>query len=176
MVRVGHGGLGMLRPSPRCFGGWVRGAASAGSLLLCHQADPFVCPWVGADSIEDLLSGLFGRSVGSPISSFVDGHSEGQVYLFTHETLQPVVQQKFGNSLAAYREQLHVWADSYQGLPVDTPRYLLHRYSNLLGRAGDLPRLVSCATNQLRHDRIRRLTGGDALAFNEISTAQQRSC
>ncbi len=126
--------------------------------------------------IENLLGGLFGSSVGSRISSFVDGHPGERVYLFTHGTLRPVAQQMFGNELAIYRDRLHVWADSYRqrGWPVDTPQYLLRSYPPLLDGARDLLRLVSCATDPVRHDRMRRLTGGDVLALTEIRTAQQR--
>jgi hypothetical protein len=64
--------------------------------------------------IEHLLGGLFGRSVGSRTQPPTVGRGEERVYLFTHETLRPVAQQQFGNSLAAYRDSLHSWADSYR--------------------------------------------------------------
>ncbi len=125
--------------------------------------------------IELLLGGVFGRSVGSRTGNPSVGYPDERVYLFTHETLRLVAEQQYGNSLAAYRDRLYAWADSYQqrGWPADTPHYLLRSYPRMIASSGDLPRLVTCATDHVRHDRIRDLTGGDALAFTEISTAQQ---
>ncbi|MBA2694649.1 MAG: hypothetical protein H0U62_02080, partial [Actinobacteria bacterium] len=125
--------------------------------------------------IEGLLGGLFGRSVGSRIGATSAGYPDERVYLFTHETLRLVAEQQYGTSLAAYRDRLHTWADTYRqwGWPPNTPHYLLRSYPRMLTSNGDLPRLVSCATDQARHDRMRNLTGGDALALTEISTAQQ---
>ncbi|MGH3708776.1 MAG: hypothetical protein ACRDRQ_11880 [Pseudonocardiaceae bacterium] len=126
-------------------------------------------------AIQGLLGGLFGRSVGSRIRPAVSGRGEERVYLFTHETLRLVAQQQFGTSLATYRDRLHTWADTWRHRrwPTDTPQYLLRSYPRLLVSARDLARLVACATDHLRHDRMRELTGGDALAFTEISTAKQ---
>lgn len=126
--------------------------------------------------IGHLLGGLFGRSVGSRISSLAVGrHQDEPVYLFTHETLRLVAEKQFGNSLATYRDKLHQWADTWRtaGWPADTPQYLLRSYPRMLASTGNLARLVALATDPARHDRIRDLTGGDALAFTEISTAQQ---
>ncbi|MGQ0717616.1 MAG: hypothetical protein ACT4NP_09935 [Pseudonocardiales bacterium] len=124
-------------------------------------------------AIRGLLGGLFGRSIGSRLST---GNPYERVYLFTHETLRHVAQQQFGNSLAAYRDRLHTWADTWRHRqwPTDTPQYLLRSYPRLLVSTEDLTRLVACATDQVRHDRMRDLTGGDALAVAEISTAQQQ--
>jgi len=44
----------------------------------------------------------------------------------------------------------------------------------MLASNGGLTRLV-CATDQVRHNRVRDLTSGDAIAFTEIGTAQQQS-
>jgi tetratricopeptide (TPR) repeat protein len=125
--------------------------------------------------IRRLLGGVFGRSIGNRISRPSAGYPDERVYLFTHETLRLVAEQQYGASLAAYRDRLHTWADSYKQRcwPADTPRYLLRSYPRMLTSSEDLPRLVACATDQTRHDRMRDLTGGDALAFTEISTAQQ---
>jgi len=125
--------------------------------------------------IEHLLGGLFGRSVGSRTQPPAVGRGEERVYLFAHETLRHVAQQQFGNILAAYRDRLHTWADTWRDRrwPTDTPQYLLRSYPRMLVSTEDLTRLLACATDQVRHDRMRDLTGGDALAFTEISTAQQ---
>ena len=125
--------------------------------------------------IEGLLGGLFGRSVGSRIEATSAGYPDERVYLFTHETLRLVAGQQYGASLVAYRDRLHTWADIYRQRiwPANTPQYLLRSYPRVLASSGDLPRLAACATDQVRHDRMRDLTGGDALALTEISTAQQ---
>jgi hypothetical protein len=125
--------------------------------------------------IERLLGGVFGRSIGSRTPWRSAGYLDEQVYLFTHETLRLVAEQQYGASLAAYRDRLHTWADTYRqrGWPTDTPYYLRRSYPRMLASSGDLPRLIACATDQVRHDRMRDLTGGDALAFTEISSAQQ---
>ncbi|NUP67589.1 MAG: hypothetical protein HOW71_36070 [Nonomuraea sp.] len=98
------------------------------------------------------------------------------MYLFAHETLRVMAEQRYGAGLAAYRDRLHDWAETYwqRGWPADTPQYLLRSYSRMLASVGDLPRLVTCGIDQARHDRMRALTGGDALAFTEIGIAQQR--
>ncbi len=125
--------------------------------------------------IKHLLGGLFGRSVGSRTDPLSAGYPDERVYLFTHETLRLVAQEQFGYSLAGYRGQLHAWADTYRqrGWPTGTPHYLLRSYTRMLASSGDLTRLVACATDQVRHDRMRDLSGGNALAVTEISTAQQ---
>lgn len=125
--------------------------------------------------IEHLLGGQFGRSVGSRTGNPSAGDPDARVYLFTHETLRLVAEQKFGVRLAAYRDRVHTWANTYRqrGWPDDTPQYLLRSYPGMLASSGDLPRLIACVTDQLRHDRMRHFTSGDVLSFREISTAQQ---
>ncbi|MCA1603895.1 MAG: hypothetical protein LC775_00035, partial [Acidobacteria bacterium] len=143
------------------------GGLTLGDLEQLTEQPPF--------EFELLLGGVFGRSIGSRTGGASTGHPNERVYLFTHETLRLVAEQQFGNSLAAHRDRIHTWADSYRqrGWPADTPQYLLRSYPRMLASAGDLARLVACATDQDRHDRMRDLTDGDALAFTEISTAQQ---
>jgi Trypsin-like peptidase domain/NACHT domain len=124
--------------------------------------------------IDDLLGGLFGRSVGGRVSPTpAVGRPAERVYLFTHETLRAVAEEQYGESLARYRGRLHAWATDYQGRgwPAETPLYLLRGYPRLLAATGDLGRLLGCATDRARHDRMLDLTGGDALAVTEISTA-----
>ncbi len=126
-------------------------------------------------TIQGVLDGLFGRSVDSRTQSAGFGRTEERVYLFAHETLRHVAQQQFGNSLITYCDRLHGWADTWRDRrwPPDTPQYLLRSYPRMLVSVGDLTRLVACTTDQVRHDRMRDLTGGDALAVAEINTAQQ---
>jgi NOL1/NOP2/fmu family ribosome biogenesis protein len=116
---------------------------------------------------------VFGRSIGGRISPTpaLDRPAE-RMYLFIHETLRETAEQQYGASLAGYRDRLHTWAAGYQawGWPTDTPMYLLRGYFRLLATTGDSARLLACATDRGRHDRMLDLTGGDALALTEITT------
>ena len=40
----------------------------------------------------------------------------------------------------------------------------------MLGSSEDPPRLIDCATDQVRHDRMRDLTGGDVLGQAQPAT------
>ena len=42
----------------------------------------------------------------------------------------------------------------------------------MLHDATDIPRLIACATDQARHDRMLDITGGDTAALTEITDAQ----
>jgi len=125
--------------------------------------------------IAGLLGGAFSRSLGSRTGPLSAGYPDKRVYLFAHDTLRVVAEQHYGADLDTYRDRLHQWAATYRqrGWPAGTPHYLLRGYPQLLASVKDLPRLVACATDQARHNRMRGLTGGDALALTEISTAQQ---
>ena len=50
--------------------------------------------------------------------------------------------------------------------------YAVVLVDRLLHDLGDLDRLVECATDQPRHDRMLDLSGGDTAAFAEITEAQ----
>ena len=75
--------------------------------------------------------------------------------------------------LEAYRQRLHTWAEGYiqQGWPIGTPEYLLRGYYRMLQATGDLDRMIACATDAARHDRMLDLTGGDVAALAEVHTA-----
>ena len=77
--------------------------------------------------------------------------------------------------LESYRDRLHAWADEYRARdwPVDTPEYLLRGYYRLLSSIGDVPRMLMCATDTDRHDRMLDITGGDSAALAQITTAQE---
>jgi len=130
----------------------------------------------GRESAEigALLSGALSRSVGSRTGRPSAGYPDQPVYLFAHDTLRVVAEQRYGGA-SRDRDRLHQWAAAYRerSWPAGTPPYLLRGYPQLLASVADVPRLVGCATDQARHDRMRALTGGDALALTEIGTAQQ---
>jgi hypothetical protein len=125
--------------------------------------------------VKHLLDGIFGRSVGSRIGTPLAGYPDERVYLLAHEKLGLVAEQLYGTSLVSYRDRLHAWADTYRQRvwPADTPLYLLRSYPHMLANIGDLTRLVTCATDVTRHNRMRSLAGGDALADTEISVTQE---
>lgn len=98
------------------------------------------------------------------------------VYIFGHEELLETSAAAFGQPrLSRFREGLHVWADRYrqQGWPPGTPEYLLRGYLRLLRTGGDAARLLACATDRARQDRLRDLTGGDAAGLMEIRRARE---
>nr|WP_042191570.1 hypothetical protein [Kibdelosporangium sp. MJ126-NF4]CEL20162.1 hypothetical protein [Kibdelosporangium sp. MJ126-NF4]CTQ97387.1 hypothetical protein [Kibdelosporangium sp. MJ126-NF4] len=98
------------------------------------------------------------------------------VYLLGHEELQATAVDEFGEArLAAYRDRLHDWADGYRQRkwPQDSPEYLLRGYFRLLTARGDLARMVDCATDPARQDRLLDLSGGDLDAIAELAACQE---
>jgi len=125
--------------------------------------------------IEEHLHTVSGRTFARQPSRWRPGASP-EVYLLGHEELrQLAVRYLETTRLEAYRRRLHAWAERYcqQGWPAGTPEYLLRGYYRLLHVTGDLDRVIACATDQARHDRMLDLTGGDSAALSEITTAQQ---
>jgi hypothetical protein len=123
--------------------------------------------------IEDVLHTTSGRTFTPRVGTW-QPDAALEVYLLGHEELQAAATRYLGDQrLAGYRDRLHAWADSYRdkGWPPDTPDYLLSDYFRLLVATEDLHRLVACATDSGRHDRMLDLTGGDATALAEMRTA-----
>ncbi|SHN46682.1 toll/interleukin-1 receptor domain-containing protein [Cryptosporangium aurantiacum] len=116
------------------------------------------------------------RAVGSRTFATRRGHWTGAtVHVLGHEELHREAVRRLGpGRLGELRGRLHAWADQYRarGWPPDTPEYLLRGYFRLLQDAGDLPRLVACATDRARHDRMLDVVGGDTAALAEIADAQ----
>ena len=125
--------------------------------------------------IEEHLHTVSGRSFGREVSQWQPG-TLPEVYLLGHPELRQLAVTHLGATrLQAYLQRLHAWAAEYRqrGWPADTPEYLLRDYYRLLGDTRDLGRLIACATDPARHDRMLDLTGGDSAALSEITTAQQ---
>jgi tetratricopeptide (TPR) repeat protein len=104
---------------------------------------------------------------------FTTRESGGQ-FLLAHDQLRAGAVTGLGDDrVEACRAKLHTWAASYQsrGWPAETPEYLLHGYFAMLASVGDLARMVACALDMDRHDRMHDLTGGDAPAMAEVRTA-----
>jgi lipopolysaccharide biosynthesis regulator YciM len=129
-------------------------------------------PW----RVDQHLRTVTGRTFDQRVSSWRP-NSGPDLFILGHEELQASAEQMIGSArLAAYRQRLHTWADRYRelGWPADTPEYLLRGYYRMLTAIGDLPRMVACATDPTRHDRMLDLSGGDADALHEITTAQDQ--
>jgi Domain of unknown function (DUF4062) len=124
--------------------------------------------------IEENLNAVAGRTFARHASRWQPGTGPA-VYVLGHEELQAAATAFLGPArLHAYRERLHAWAAGYrqQGWPVRTPEYLLRGYFRMLNDGADLPRLIACAADQARHDRMLDITGGDAAALTEITDVQ----
>ena len=147
-------------------------AASGGGLTRDDLAE-LTCE--SPHAIETLLGGRFGRSVRSRTRRLAGAAAtSGRGYLFAHDTLRRAAEEELGARLSVYRNRLHDWADCYRtrGWHTHTPRYLLHDYPRMLALVGDVDRLSTLACDRARHERMRDLTGGDALAMDEIVLAQ----
>ncbi|GAA3919262.1 hypothetical protein GCM10023084_81890 [Streptomyces lacrimifluminis] len=125
--------------------------------------------------IKDHLHAMAGRSfVAQAGSSRPD--TESLAYVLGHEEIQESARQHLEDAgMARYRQRLHAWADSHrcEGWPAGTPEYLLRGYFGMLREAKDLRRLVACATDRRRHDRLADVTGGDTAALNEVNSAHE---
>ncbi|KQX10366.1 hypothetical protein ASC82_22010 [Streptomyces sp. Root431] len=99
----------------------------------------------------------------------------GEAYLLAHEELFAGAREMLGKrELDRWRAVLHAWADTWRerGWPEETPDHLLHGYVPMLRAAGDVERLVACAGDGRRHERLLAVTGGDAAALAEIGAAE----
>ncbi|WP_273940977.1 hypothetical protein [Kutzneria chonburiensis] len=124
-------------------------------------------PW----QIDECLRTVAGRSFSSRPSRY-----GAEAFLLGHEELQLMAGSLLGPfRLASYRSRLHSWAQDFRSQlwPSHTPDYLLHGYFRMLTAASAHPELVSCATDLHRQDRLLTLTGGDAAALAEITTAME---
>jgi tetratricopeptide (TPR) repeat protein len=121
--------------------------------------------------IEDVLHEVSGRTFTRQVSAWhpKDGP---EVYLLGHDELQAAARAYIGHQrLAGYRDRLHAWAVQYRdrGWPAGTPEYVLSGYFQMLTTIGDAARLVACATDAARHERMLDITGGDAAALHEVA-------
>jgi tetratricopeptide (TPR) repeat protein len=120
--------------------------------------------------IEDVLHGVSGRTFTRRVSTW-QPEVGPEVYLLGHEELQATARAYFGDQrLIGYQNGLQAWAKEYRdrGWPAGTPEYLLRGYFRMLTATGDTARLVACATDGARHERMFDITGGDAAALSEV--------
>lgn len=116
--------------------------------------------------VRDVLRTQAGRTFGV----------RADVHLLGHEELQSQAEEILGVvELGCYQAQLHAWADGWRerGWPDTTPEYLLRGYFSMLRSTDDLDRMVGCALDTTRHERMLDATGGDAAALDEIRATQQ---
>ncbi|NEA70385.1 hypothetical protein [Streptomyces sp. SID13588] len=134
--------------------------------------------------IEEVLGAVAGRMFAwrpapAPPPAPAPG-SSGQVavrgvYMLGHEELQQIAVRFLGERrLTEYRERLHTWADRYRAghWPAHTSGYLFRGYFRMLHADGDLTRMIACALDETRHERMRDAGGGDDAALAEITTTQ----
>jgi tetratricopeptide (TPR) repeat protein len=124
--------------------------------------------------IDDRLATVTGRSFSTRDPYF---EPEGpEVFLLGHEELHITAIDLIGpDRLAAYRDRLHEWASRYrsQHWPARTPEYLLGGYFRMLLATDDIPEMLACVTDPFRQDRLLEVTGGDAAALVDITTAME---
>ncbi|MEV4941145.1 hypothetical protein [Streptomyces zaomyceticus] len=95
----------------------------------------------------------------------------GGAYLLAHEELAESARDMLGRrEQERWRAVLHAWAEEWHALgwPAGTPGYLLHGYFPMLRTAGDLDRMLACALDVVRHDRLQEETGGVGEALAEV--------
>ncbi|WP_432968792.1 hypothetical protein [Dactylosporangium sp. CA-233914] len=91
-------------------------------------------------------------------------------YVLAHEELARQATRYLEASLPDLHRRLHAWAGAYRarGWPPGTPDYLLYGYFHRLRSLGDTGRMLSCATDRPRHDRMLEHSGGDIAALTEV--------
>ena len=148
-------------------------AASGGGLTVADLAElTGSLEW----ALGDKLGTVFGRSLMARAQRGpLPAGPDDVVYLFAHETLGTTAEQKLGDEIGRYREQIDRWADGYRasGWPATTPQYLLRPYGQLLADKGELRRLAELGTDPARHDRLLATTLGDGDAITEVVAAQK---
>ncbi|CAM5311821.1 hypothetical protein SNARM312S_06821 [Streptomyces narbonensis] len=99
----------------------------------------------------------------------------GDACLLAHEELAVRAREMLGDrELDRWRSALGVWAGTWRGRgwPEESPAYLLHEYVPMLRAASEVDRLVGCALDVVRHDRLLARTGADGVALGEVRAAE----
>jgi hypothetical protein len=128
--------------------------------------------------LDPVLRGVFGRSLYTRASTDPrnpQADPATRVYLFAHETLRVIAEEKLGSDLLRYRGKVHAWIASYanEGWPGATPGYAIRGYPRLLTATADLTRLSALARDPHRHAFLFAATGSDYAALTEIGSAQR---
>ncbi|MGW5061785.1 hypothetical protein ACWEQ2_31420 [Streptomyces sp. NPDC004096] len=127
--------------------------------------------------VEVCLHAVAGRTFSRrPSLGWAEADAASEVYLLGHEELQRAAVKHLGtHRLADYRQALHSWAQRYrlEGWPEETPEYVLRGYFRMLQAVGDVPRMIECGLDRLRHERLRAMSGADASALAEIDATRE---
>ncbi|MBR7839058.1 hypothetical protein KDL01_37680, partial [Actinospica durhamensis] len=128
---------------------------------------------IGASAYETrrTLNAVGGRSFVPRAGRRLEGESD--LYILAHDRLQETALDVLGRArLGSYRDRLHAWAEGYRGRgwPDGTPEYLLQDYFGMLRYEGDLARMLACALDAARHDRMLAAYGADGTALAELAT------
>ncbi|WP_030687732.1 hypothetical protein [Streptomyces globisporus] len=95
-------------------------------------------------------------------------------YLLAHEELHTQAREMLGETaLESCRSLLHVWYEEHResGWQQDPPEYLLKGYFQLLRTLGDTDRMVRCALDDARRERLLEATGNDTAGLTELRAA-----
>lgn len=145
--------------------------AAVGGLTATDLSELIASDDVTEFGVRRVLRSVAGRSFAAYAGQW---HPGAEVFALAHEELQGAAAQLLGErELARYRGRLHEWASGYAsgGWPARTPEYLLLGYFRMLQETGEVPRLVACATDLRRHDRMLDVSGGDTHALAEVRAA-----
>lgn len=125
--------------------------------------------------IKKILNTVAGRTFTRRASLLAPGTGQ-DIYLLGHAELLSTASSELREDLPSYRGQLHKWAADYRekGWPSETPEYLLTGYFQLLVSLGDLPRMITLASDQGRHDRMLCTSSADSTALAEIRITLER--
>ncbi|WP_283134600.1 hypothetical protein [Rhizohabitans arisaemae] len=149
--------------------------AAGGGLSIGDLAELTGAPVGG---VRKWLHAVSGRTFTGLESQWRPG-TGARVFVLAHEELHTAAVESLGaQMLSGCHDRIHAWAQGYRdrGWPAETPEYLLRGYHRLLGSVGDLDRMVACATDRARLDRMLDISGGDVAALAEITTVQQFIC
>ncbi|MFD8530497.1 hypothetical protein ACFV0L_24055, partial [Streptosporangium canum] len=149
--------------------------AAGGGLSVGDLAELTGSP---AGVVRRWLHAVSGRTFTGRESRWRPG-TGARVFVLAHEELHTAAVESLGERmLSGCRDRIHAWAQGYRdrGWPAETPEYLLRGYHRLLGSVGDLERMVACAIDGARLDRMMDISGGDAAALAEITACQAVIC
>lgn len=144
----------------------ARGALSRADLAALAACDEA--------KVRQRLAAVTGRTFAEQPSRYRPDMGP-KLYVLAHRDLPAMAEERLGEApLRRARRRLHAWFDEYRDRrwPVDTPEYLLTGYFDMVSEAGEVDRMVACATDQARQHRMLDVTGGGAAALAEVAATQ----
>jgi RNA polymerase sigma factor (sigma-70 family) len=149
--------------------------ASLGGLT---RADLMSLTALPPHEIDDILTGVAGRTISSRVADDPSGTDEHRVHFLAHDTLQAEAERSLGTALLGqYRQKLHDWASRYRdsNWPEETPVYLLGGYLRMLQAAEDRRRVVELARDKDRQGRILNAFANDIMEALRSLPAEYRT-